>query len=326
MACVDMALILGSTWLAIHGLLKRNAIDLLSGESTANVKERFYEHTRLWSRMSLFSQTVVNNCVNDTRRVVAALVGVVGCTALIVTAVTLLGNVALSLIRHYEEVYEFNSVACFDDEGDGQAKAAAMVLYDEGVYSSPAFMRQLQARKEGGSRSLVRLVVPTNERVFKNVYHVISSSGGEADLEKDGVWVSAAYGEHMGVGAGDQVTLTENTGKTHDFTVAGVFDYYLLRQEFVMSKETSARQAKAYIYRDSIVLTIIGVLLGILLGAIVGGYTVFALEPDEGFFIKSFYPPAALVGCVGAVVFAGAALLWSLRRIPRFDLTDINRF
>ena len=267
--------------------------------------------------------------------------------------------------------------------------------------------------------------MPTNERVFKNVYHVISSSGGEADLEKDGVWVSAAYGEHMGVGAGDQGTLTENTGKTHDFTVAGVFDYYLLRQEFVMGKETyaeafgavpeanmllvdskeasfghlrdvltnvegyetlvddyseassffgqivsllnivvvvylglsaamalmvllnldvmfveekkrelivlmingfSARQAKAYIYRDSIVLTIIGVLLGILLGAIVGGYTVFALEPDEGFFIKSFYPPAALVGCVGAVVFAGAALLWSLRRIPRFDLTDINRF
>ena len=34
----------------------------------------------------------------------------------------------------------------------------------------------------------------------------------------------------------------------------------------------------------------------------------------------------ALVGIVGASVFSAAVLLYALRRIPRFDLTDINRF
>jgi len=32
------------------------------------------------------------------------------------------------------------------------------------------------------------------------------------------------------------------------------------------------------------------------------------------------------VGIVGAGTFSVAALLYALRKIPRFDLTDINRF
>lgn len=425
MGCIEMVLILAATWLAIHGLMRRNAIDLLSGESTASAKERFYERTKLWKRMSLFSQTVVNNCVNDKRRVLGTLVGVIGCTSLIVVAVTLWGNVGLSLTRHYENVYGFKFKAYLNEENQEAADAVALALYHKGAYTAPVFERQLQVRKADGSRSLVTLTVPTNEAVFKNLYRVATTSGEAADLAAEGVWVSRAYGEHRGVGPGDEVTLTEATGKTHSFTVAGIFDYHLIRHEFVISPAAYAQafgalpapntvliddngmpldemrdtlagvegyeslvddyekasygfreinsmlnivvliylalsaamavmvllnlnvmfveekkrelivlmicgfsvgQAKAYIYRDSIVLTALGIVLGILLGAGMGNYTVAALEPEMGSFVKGFYPLAALVGGVGAAVFATAVLLWSLRRIARFDLTDINRF
>ena len=88
----------------------------------------------------------------------------------------------------------------------------------------------------------------------------------------------------------------------------------------------STSAAKAYIYRDSIVLTIIGIILGIVVGAIMGGVTIFALEPDTAYWLKGFSPIAAVVGAVGAGVFAAAVLIWGLRQIDKFDLTDINRF
>ncbi len=422
---IELVLILLSTWIAINGLLKKHAVELLKGESTANVKEHFYEKWAIWDKMSLFSQTVVNNCVNDTRRVVGTLIGVIGCTALIVTAVTLNSNVSRSLDRHYEKVYNFDTVAYLTKPGEENSKSVAMALYDHGVDSAPAIMKQLQVRQSNGARLVSNMVVPTNDEAFKKYYHVNNMDGGEPANLDEGVWMTAAYAEHMGAKVGDEVTFTEFTGKTHTFKIAGFYDYYLLRSEFVMTKETyekafneeakpnvllvnrgdadidtlqdqlfsvdgyqalvddfktatyaydelkeilttvvliylllsalmalmvllnldvmfvdekkkelivlmicgfSTKDAKAYIYRDSIALTIIGILLGVLLGAIMGGITVWALEPESGYFIKGFNEVAALVGIIGAGVFAAAVLIWSLRRIPKFDLTDINRF
>ena len=422
---LEMALILLATWLAIHGLLKKSALELLKGESTANVKEHFYEHTKLWQRMSLYSQTIVNNCVNDKRRVAGTLVGVIGCTALIVTAVTLSSNVSRSLERHYDKVYGFDAAVYLTDQSDKYAEAVGMELYNRGVSGAPVFKRSMQVRKPDGFRAVANLVVPTNEDSFSKLYHVTSTSGKPAAVEEGGLWVSAAFGEHMGVAAGDEMILTDETGKTHTFTIAGFFDFYLMRHEFVLSQreyreafgETpkanallintdgadvnrlrdnlsnvegygslvddreaasyafgeiedvlrtvvyiylalsalmalmvllnldimfvdekkrelivlmingfSTKDAQAYIYRDSIALTVIGILLGIVVGSIMGGITVYALEPELGYYLKGFNEVAALVGAVGAGAFAIAVLWYALRRIPRFDLTDINRF
>ena len=422
---IEMALILLSTWLATHGLLRRNAVELLNGGQTASAKEHFWERTKLWKGMSLFSQTVVNNCVNDTRRVLATLIGVAGCTALIVCAVTLSMNVSQSIKRHYEAIYDFDTLVYLDTDVDGADEAVGAKLDELGLSSAPVHVETLQVRQPNGYRSSTTLFVPTDEAAFAERYHLLPSAGGEADLAEDGIWVSAAYADHMGVGVGDTITVTEGTGQTHEFVVAGVFEYHVLRTEFVLSRAEyrtsfgaepeanvlmvergdmdvdslrgalastdgydalkddyadthyafdelanllntvvlvylllsalmaivvllnldimfvdekkrelivlmingfSVGDAKAYIYRDSIALTVVGIIVGVIFGAVMGGITVRALEPSYGSFISSFNPVAALVGIVGASVFSAAVLLYALRRIPRFDLTDINRF
>lgn len=422
---IEMVLILLSTWLAAHGLLKRNAVDLLSGDQQTNAKEHVWERTKLWQGMSLFSQTVVNNCINDKRRVAATLIGVTGCTALIVTAITLANNVAHSFERQYEDIYGFDTLVYLDTRVDGALDSVTEVLDDYGLTSAPAHVEKLQVRQPNGYRSSTMLFVPTDPASFDEVYHLLSLSGEPADINADGIWISAAYAEHMHVGAGDEVRVTEGTGRTHAFTVAGVFECYVLRNEFVLSKANyvdafgaepttnvilankgklnldklreallqtdgydtlvddytnnaygfnelatllntvvlvylmlsalmavvvllnldimfvtekkrelivlmingfSARSAKAYIYRDSIALTIIGILLGVVFGALMGSMTIGALEPSYGYFIKAFNWLASGVGIVGSALFSAAVLLWSLRMIPRFDLTDINRF
>jgi ABC-type antimicrobial peptide transport system permease subunit len=88
----------------------------------------------------------------------------------------------------------------------------------------------------------------------------------------------------------------------------------------------SVRQTKSYISRDTIVLTVIGIIIGVFVGSLLGSMTLAALEPDQGYFIKDFNLIAACVGIAGSGVFSAVVLVVSLRAIPRFDLTDINRF
>ena len=422
---LEMVLILASTWLACHSLLKRNAVDLLSGNNDVEVKERFFERCGIWQRMSLYSQTIVNNVINDKRRVVATVVGVTACTALIVTAVTLQNNVSRSIERQYDEIYGFNTVAYVDEDSDTVVENASKILQEAASEGNPVHVERMQVRQANGHRTVVKTIVPLDREGFDRVYHARTLDGEPANLDVEGIWVSSAFASHMNVRPGDTVTLTEFSGKAHDVPVAGVLEYYVLQHEFLMSEEQytkyfnerattnallanvdegqvddlrgrlmqvdgfdalvneeelnrfsfdeiasllttvvlvylllsalmalivllnldimfveekkrelivlmingySAKDAKAYIYRDAIALTVVGILLGIILGSVTGNFTVKALEPGYGYFIKGFNPLAAGIGIVGCAAFSAAVLLYALRRIPRFDLTDINRF
>ena len=85
---MEIVLLLGITYGATKLILKENAISLLAGPKPPSGKKHFYEKLAIWKNVSLFNKTIVNNCLADKRRVFGTLVGVCGCTALIVTALT----------------------------------------------------------------------------------------------------------------------------------------------------------------------------------------------------------------------------------------------
>ena len=87
----------------------------------------------------------------------------------------------------------------------------------------------------------------------------------------------------------------------------------------------ATRDAKRYIYNDTIALTIIGIVVGLVLGCIVGSVTVGSVEPAPAMFVKDVDPIAVVVGIVGSGVLALVMSMIALRRIPRFNLTDINK-
>ena len=131
MESFELVLVLGTTWLACRSILRKHAVDLLRGPEPPSAKERFYEKWDLWDGLPLFIQTIVNNCVNDKRRVLSTIVGVAGCTALIVTAITLNNDVMKSYDAHYANVYGFDTIASgdsFNDLGMIQASRAGFLF------------------------------------------------------------------------------------------------------------------------------------------------------------------------------------------------------
>jgi hypothetical protein len=419
---IELVLILLSTWMAIHGMLKRNAIFLLNGGQEAKAKTRAYERTALWRHLSLYSQTIINNCVNDRRRVAATLIGVVGCTSLIVTAVTLWNDVSRSFDCQYERVYDFDTTISLDEDVEDSVQGVDELLEGMDLDHAALCSELLRVELADGRRQAVTLCVPTDVQQFERLYH-LNVMEGSKDLYQGGLLISSAYAKHNDVGVGDTIELLDAIGQAHPFKVAGIHEFYLLRHEFVLSAPAyeaefgeppaantfmvqlgdadrsqlsaalaqvegyegmrddytashyaygelervlktvvmvylglsalmalivllnldimfveerkrelivlmingfSTGDAKAYIYRDSIVLTVVGIVLGVILGSLVGVVTVRALEPGNGWFLKTFSALAVAVGTVGAGVLSTAVLLYALRRIPRFKLSDIN--
>lgn len=422
-SAVELVLLLACTWLACRSVLKRNAVDLLAGEGAGNGTQHFYERWRVWKRLPLLTQTVINNCVSDPRRVFGTLVGVAGCTALIVTAATLDGNITRSLEEHFGTVYDYDVRLAYNPEVEGAREAIDAVLAEQGAKGA-GVRYAMYLFEDEGEPAYEFVYVPEDEEAFAELFHLnVVPSQGSANAS--GVWVSEAHAAHRGLKVGDTIQLCSVSGERYRMPIAGFFTYYLPNNAMVMSADNyekifgreatpngilvdtgdgssaslrsalssvdgfvsladerasveaivrlfksvtttvvaiylalsalmavivllnldymfidekkrelivlmingfSVHDAKAYIYRDAIVMTALGIVCGVCLGVTMGAATVGAVEWQSCCFIKDAYLPACLLGAGASAVFAAAMMLLALRRIPRFSLTDIARF
>ena len=421
---IELVLILGATYLACRSILKKHAIELLAGNKPPAGKTRFYEKWGIWEKLPLLTQTIVNNCVNDKRRMLSTIVGVAGSTALIVTAITLNNDVLRSYDIQYEDVYGFSTITYVAPDPSNAADEVEKAEAAQGATTMQAYMKNCAMEQPDGDLSSIRMVVPTEEDVFPELYHVRPVSDGTFDLSADGAWVSQAYVNHFDVKVGDELVLNVGDGTKHRVPILGFYEFWLTTNELVMgsayyekefgelspnvvlantngmevselkekvadiegfdsisddaktqytnfatfSKASravvaiylalaalmaivvllnlnvmfinekkrelivlmingfSVKDAKRYIYNDTIVLTAIGIVFGIVLGCVTGSITVAAIEPASGSFLKGVDPIAVVVGIVGSALLSFIMSKIALRRIPRFELTDINRF
>ncbi len=450
---IDLALILLSTWIACRGVLKRQAVELLQGERPPANRTRFYERWRLWRRLGLLAQTVVNNCVNDKRRVLGTLVGVAGCTALIVSAITMDDNVNASFDKQLADVCAYNAVVyCDPDENDSestpdataatpnaaeqtsddaaaqqQAKPSVGAYLDsEGLEHAAVQRKTFALDKPDGTQGVVRVYTPADPNAFGKLFRLntYDTPAGTGVLE--GAWVCSSYANFFGAKVGDIVEIENAAGQKFEIPIAGFFEYYSSLSAIVLSPAAyeritgsaveynaylvdardldstafqqqlaestvdfagysdeaasirsisamfnnlsftmvaiyialsalmaiivllnlnvmfinekkrelivlmingySQRDAKRYIYRDTIVMTVVGIALGCALGCVMGYFSVASLENSSLCMLKTPSLKACLTGAVLCAAFSAIVSAISLRRISKFSLTDINRF
>ena len=234
MTVLELGLILGATYFACRNVLKQHAVELLRGEKPPTGKARFYERWNVWDKLPLFIQTIVNNCINDKRRMLSTIVGVAGSTALIVTAITLNNDVLKSYDAHYEDTYGFNAIAYIDNTVEDAADSVESTLRAEGADASRVLMKHCILDLPNGNGSTVRIVVPLDESTFDQLYHVNPTMGASFDPSSDGAWISQAYAEHTGAKVGDALSIGGDDGAKHEVPIVGIYEFWLTYHEVVM--------------------------------------------------------------------------------------------
>lgn len=421
---VELLLILAATWFSCNRVLRRRTVELLSGVVPPTAKEHFYESWALWKRLSLFRQVIINNCFNDKRRVVATLVGVAGCTSLIVCALTLNDNVLGSLSKQYKDIYGFDAIAQIDPTSKTAQKDVAAKLDKMSLPYAPAYNKTCVLSNDKDDMAIASLFVPTDVDKFQSLYHINPLGRQSVNLGEDGAWIGGGFAASSGLKVGDKVVITDSTGQSNNVPILGFFEHHLINVDVIMGANTykkhfgtapiansllvstgnqgydavskslagtkglrnlkndkamasrafnqfsklsrtvviiylglsalmaavvllnlyimyvnekkrelivlmicgfTTKQAKSYVRGDTIVLTAIGVVIGVVLGAIVGHISVLSVEPPNVTFFHGVDALACIVGAGATLVFSYLAGLVALRRIPRFELTDINR-
>ena len=290
---------------ACRGVLRRKTVDLLNGNVQVRAKRRFFENWKAWKRLPLLTKAIINNFLNDRRRVFATLVGVAGSCAILVSAMILTVNVWETCDYHRREISPFDTVVYVDGGIADSAARAAELLEKQGISAAPVFRSSAYFKIENGYMS--GMLLAYDDARFHDQFRLLRD--GKQLSPSDGVFICNAYADYHRLKSGNTMEITDQTGAAVLLPVEGSFDYSLTSDAIVMNAETYERYFGGDFVPNAVLLrrgeTELGTLTGILAGEEGFISVENAEEQDDGVFdylSNSIFMVAVTFSVLGVVL------------------------
>ncbi len=186
--------------------------------------------TPIWSRMNFTSKVTARNIFRYKVRFLMTVLGVAGCTALIVGGMGLKDSLTVIADRQYKEISIFDEVYSLSESGTAEEKSYIMSQFHKDKrFSETLLVSQhwTEFRYDNGrSKIEVRYIIGENDKQFEKMFILRDRMTHEKiELENSGIVINERLGDVLGVKAGDKVTLTIED-EPYTATVTGLTENY----------------------------------------------------------------------------------------------------
>ena len=222
-----------TTLAACRVSLKEKPAALLLPRAPAAGKRIFLERVRpLWRRMSFSQKTTARNMFRYKKRFYMTVLGVAGCTALLLIGFGLQDSIVEIVSRQYGTIQKADlTVSLSSDKAldlDG-GLTDTLAARDE-VESWGAFYTRtvpVYADQEGTNELSVTLVAADGPQKVSEYFTLRSPAGSELPFIDGSVVLSEKTAELLGVSAGDSIWVQGTDGSRVELTLTGVAQNYL---------------------------------------------------------------------------------------------------
>lgn len=246
-AAVGAALVCTSlaTLNACGQTLREWAAQLLLPKAPKAGKRIFLERiTPLWRRMKFTHKVTARNLLRYKKRFFMTVVGVAGCTALLVTGFGLQDSIGDIVSKQYGEIFTYDFMLTLSKESALEDAVFLGRMDDASYVRDWMAVRQERTEPEfDGKRLGAYLFVPEDAaRLPRFIDLHERKSGRTVRLTEDGVIITEKLAEEAHLAVGDTLTLENADGKAGTFTVADIAENYV--ENFIYL--TSDQYADAY--------------------------------------------------------------------------------
>ena len=232
----SVGITLFATWCAAASTLRARPSVLMLPRVPKAGKRIVLERIKpLWSRLSFSHKVTARNLLRYKRRFFMAVVGVAGCTALLMIGFGLRDAIGGIVNNQYTVLTSYDAVVRVDDEvTEAQRAAVARELGGDGV-ESYLDVADFNLIAEGEADDLrIEVVVPSDaDRLSDFVALRDRETLTPLSLEDGRIVLTEKAADVLGVSEGDTVTLYDEddvgdkTGSGRSFVVGGITENYL---------------------------------------------------------------------------------------------------
>ena len=331
-AGLGVGVTLFATWAAVAATLRERPAQLMLPRAPKAGKRIVLERIGpLWRHLSFSWKVTFRNLFRYKKRFVMTVIGIAGCTALLLTGLGLSNAINDIIDKQFGEITKYNAVVTLADDLSSEEQRRIDDLLDDGSLVTAHTLAMRQNMLAGGpdeQGKRMELVVPEDPASFDRFVALNTRVGHHpVKLDDDGFVLTEKLAAELGVRAGDAVTLTEQdaignaTGTSYEATVTGIVENYVYHYAYMGPALYEQLMGKAPDYRTVLAVTTSDPDLRVqfsndLLAA--GGVKTVAYNDET---IDAYRDMMSSVNMIVVVLVTAAA---ALAFIVLYNLTNIN--
>ena len=234
--------ICGTTLIAIKKVVKEKPSELLRPKAPTSGKRILLEKiTFIWNRINFSNKITIRNIVRYKKRVFMTMLGIVGCTALMLTGFGIRDSIVDIPSKQYNDIF------CFDD----MAYLTGNYTNDEldNIFSNKHITNRLNTKmivSDQKGEYGINIFVPEDEnKMDKLIILKNKKTGKRVRIVNDKIVISDKLAELKNKKIGDKLKINDASGNSHVFEISGIVENYVGHYVF-MNKHTYEKYIEEY--------------------------------------------------------------------------------
>lgn len=230
---VSLVCSMGTAFLACRNELRCMPADLIRPKAPAAGKRILLEKVGfLWKRMKFLHKVTARNVFRFKKRMLMMIVGIAGCTALVLTGLGIRDSVSNIASFQYDEIEIHDMEATFKDGiTEKDASDISGLLGDDLDGMAELYKTSVEYHTENAVKTVY--LVAANQEDMDGYMDFRLISGGQAYPEQGQVMITEKLAEIADVSAGDTITFSDGSGKNITLEISGVFENYVWHYAYV---------------------------------------------------------------------------------------------
>ncbi len=219
---------LGATLNACWAALHQQPANLMRPRAPQPGKRILLERIGFfWRRLTFTYKVTARNLFRYKKRFFMTVIGISGCTALLVTGFGLHDSISDIVNRQFGDIFLYNLTVSIREEEDLDDPALVRLL-DGASTEWMAIHQEESSNTYDGDTFKTYLFVPEDEEKIGEIVDLHTRLEREpVTLSPDGIIITEKMSERTGKGIGDTIELQNKDKKTGTFTITGVVENYV---------------------------------------------------------------------------------------------------
>ena len=192
----------------------------------------------VWKRMSFTWKVTIRNLFRYKKRFWMTVIGIGGCTALIITGFGVRNSLYDVFDKQYDQITPYSAqVSLMDNITDDELTEIAAVLDGCGLVKEWMPVSSQPVTAESGSRSLdsnVYLFTVSDQEQFSRFVHLRHRLDGDGvSLSQEGAVITEKLADMLDVGVGDTITLVDGDNRRAEVTITDLTENYVFHYLYI---------------------------------------------------------------------------------------------
>lgn len=240
--------IIGATFYAVIRELKSTPATLMRPKAPkAGNRVMLEKIPFIWKRLNFSHKVTVRNLFRYKKRFIMTIIGIFGCTSLIVTGFGIKDSIKVILPNQYDKVFTYDLQINLKNTDE-----IASIKENENIEKAVETYMTSAKGINGEHEEDIQVIVPKDN--FDGLININDVKTKEPLQMKDNdIYLTDKVAQLLGVQAGDKITLRNNDNEKYEAEITQVVENYV--QHYIYMSKTTYENLTGKTYETNVLLT-----------------------------------------------------------------------